>query len=126
MSKIIRAINVMISNSKKITNVILSEKEYFFLYDRKHKWSISKNEEKNVFYLHYYPGEETLEDLSSITPEDWDYHNISYITYSSEEIKTREAYESMQELYRITKEKSLGIDKVFDDIIDSDESEPPF
>lgn len=120
MSKIIAVINVMISNSNKISQVSLLGKECFFLYDHKHKWSISRSDD-DVYYLHYYPGNETIDQLASMEEIEWVNYN-KLITYSSKEIKTREAYESMQELYRLIKEKSFGIDEAFDDIINSDVS----
>lgn len=120
MSKIIAVINIMISNSNKISQVSLIDRECFFLYDQKHKWSITQGDDNDVYYLHYYPGEEMIDQLASMEEIEWAHYN-KLITYSSKELKTREAYESLQELYRIVKEKSFGVDDAFDDIIKSDE-----
>lgn len=119
MSKIIAVINSMISNSNKISQIIPRQKEYYFLYDNKYKWSISVDN-NDVFYLHYYAGEESIEQLASYSALEWS--EYQYVTYSSKQMKTREAYESMQELYRIVKEKLCGVDEAFDDIIKGDET----
>ena len=39
------------------------------------------------------------------------------VSYSSKEIGTREAFESLSELYHLLTEKLYGIDRVLDDII---------
>ena len=125
MSKIIRAINVMISNSDKISRVISStttpeQAEYFFVYDQKHKWSISLGHD-GVYFLHYYSGPESIEALASFDPEKWSFYD-KFVTYSSKELKTREAYESLQELYRVIQEKLYRVHEALDDIIESDDS----
>jgi hypothetical protein len=114
----------MISNSNKISNVISkeSENEYFFLYDKKHKWSVRLIEDSGYF-IYYYRGERALNEIADFSGDDWKNFAENYITYSSKELKTTESLESMQELYRIVKEKSLGMDDVLSDIIDSDDSE---
>jgi hypothetical protein len=119
MSKAIQAINVMIGNSSQISNIIKNNKLYFFLYANKHKWSIRENQ--GDIYLFYYPGQESLQEIATMAPNSLlNYDN--FVTYSTEEFKTREAIESLQELYRVVKEKSLGVDKALDDIIGRDES----
>lgn len=128
MSKIIRAINVIISNQKKISDVISgkNENELFFLYDNKHKWSVRKSQDDENFFVFYYRGKRGLNDYAQIPEEDWEGISREFITYSTKELKSREALESMQELYRIVKEKLLGMDDVLDEIIKNDESAPPF
>ena len=115
----------MISNPKKISKVIPFNDEFFFFYNNKHKWSVDKKRggEGEEYFLNYYHGNETLEELAS---DNVDWNHIKFITYSSRELKTREAYESMRELYLIIKEKSLGMAEVLDDIIDSDDNCIPF
>lgn len=113
MSKIVQVINAMISNSEKISNVSKNKKEYFFLYDKKHKWSIVRSDEEN-YAIHFYPiNEMSIEALSNFT--DWEM--MEYVTYSTLDIKTREALESFRELYQLVSEKVFGIDDVFDDIL---------
>jgi hypothetical protein len=119
MSKIIQAINTMITHSDKISKVIRGSMplgEIFFLYDQKYKWSISKNDEYDTYFLHFYSDDITLEELAAYVGDDWD-EFTNFVTYSSKDLKAREAYESMGELYRIVKEKAYGIDKALDDII---------
>jgi len=125
MSKIIQAINTMITNSEKISKAIpgpAEGDEIFFLYDQKHKWSITKDQNNN-YYLHYYSDQQPLESIASYTGPDWDQFT-NFITYSTKDLKTREAYESMAELYRVVKEKAYGIDKALDDIIKSKDELP--
>jgi len=121
MIKIITVINVMISNSDKITKIITGSalsSEYFFIYDNKYKWSIYKSDE-DAYSIHYYPENVTIEKLSGMSKEEWRGYD-KYITYSTEVIKTRESYETMNELYNLLKEKIIGIDDVFNDIIKGD------
>jgi len=122
MSKVVKAVNSMVSNSSKITNVVASEKELFFLYDKKHKWSIAYFD--NVgFLLHYYPSESmSIQDLALI--KNWD--PIPFVTFKSADIKTREAEESFSELYQIIKNKLYDVDSVLDDIIGDDDTDLPF
>lgn len=125
MSKFIRAINVIISNPKKITNAISKERnnEYYFLYDGKHKWSVRKDDE-DEYFVYYYRSKRTLQDFANLDAQGWTNAHGEYITYSSKELKTRESLESMQELLHIVKEKTLGMGDVLDDIIASDENMP--
>ena len=113
MNKIVQVVNAMISNSDKINNVRKNEKEYFFLYDNKYKWSSSRGDDE-VYYIHFYPlNDMSIEQLSSF--HDWEQYE--YVTYSTKDLKTREALESFRELYQIVSNKVFGIDNMFDDII---------
>jgi hypothetical protein len=124
MSKIVRAVNVMISNSNGITTVISKQGEYFFLYDDKYKWSIRYNVAEDAYYLYYYPGEQSLQALASF--EEWQTFD-EFVTYSTKDLKTKEAYDSFSELYTLVKEKRYGIDAALDDIIGSgSEDDLPF
>lgn len=115
MSKIIRAINTMILNKDKITNIISKEGQLFFLYDNKYKWSIGVS--GGYFYLCYYPDDlPTIKELSMIP----DMSGYEYLRYSLKDFKTQEAEESFRELYTIIKEKRYDMDKVLDDIINED------
>ena len=115
MSKIVIAVNKMISNSEKITGVIQKGNEMFFIYDEKYKWSIMFRDSDNNYSLYYYPGNVSIEALATTPSTEW--QDMNYVSYSTDVIRTKEAYNSFQELYQITKEKVLGIDKVLDDII---------
>lgn len=119
MSKIVRAANIMIENEKKISNVTLNNKEYFFKY-KGHTWGVSKRDDPSSnnpnIYLYYYPEEYKFEDLITFKDHEWD--GINFVTYSSREIGTRECYDTFFELYNILVEKNVGIDKVFDDIFE--------
>ncbi len=112
MSKIIQAVNTMILNSHKISRVTKDNGEIFFLYDDKHKWSITEREDNYTLYFYY--GNFSFDYLiTKIKNPDFS----EYVSYSSKEIGTREALESLSELYHLLTEKLYGIDKVLDDII---------
>ena len=112
MAKIVEVANAMISNKNKITHVLKSSNEYYFIYNNKYKWSIS--EAQTHFYLHFYPTQMSLEELTTIT----DWSNFSeMVTYSTLELKTTEAIETFRELYQIVSERVFGLDEIFDEII---------
>lgn len=124
MSKIVTAINVMVSNPDRIKNVIkgYSDSECFFVYDNKHPWSIIKHSDGG-YYMAYYPGNQDISKLARIPDEHWHEADVSCVTYNSKDLGTKEAKESMAELYNIVNEKVYGMDDVLEDIINSD---PPF
>ena len=118
-SKIIQAVNAMIYNDEKISDVVAGEysSEIFFLYKDKYKWSIIKPSNENQFFLHYYPGNESLEELAGWPDEAW--NNFSnMVSYGTKEIATREAYDTFQELHSLLKGKIHGMGDVLEDIID--------
>jgi hypothetical protein len=117
MSKIITAINAMISNPDLITESTQGEmdSEIFFKYDGKHLWSIIKS--NNKYTLHYYPGRNDLLNLASIPQEYWPQEDIKSVYYSSDILGTKEAVDSLKELQSIVQEKAYGMDDVLDDII---------
>ncbi|MCE6990787.1 hypothetical protein [Dyadobacter sp. CY323] len=115
--KIVQVINAMISNGSKITNVRKSGNEYFFLYDNNYKWSITKDE-TDEYYLHFYPLDDmSVDELSRNT--DWVGYS-DFVTYRTEELKTKEATESFSELYQLVASKIYGLDDIFDKIINAD------
>ncbi|SFR65633.1 hypothetical protein [Maribacter stanieri] len=113
--KIIQAINSMIENQDRITNVIQTEEEIFFVYNNKYKWSIHEsNQEPNEILLYLYPEKDiSIEDLSKI--EVWP--DTKFIVYKVSDFKTKEVFESFNELYQIVKSKVYGVDDLLDDII---------
>lgn len=115
MSKIVQVVNAMISNKEKITNVIPNNREYFFLYDKKYRWSISPLEDENYNLFLYPSSNESTNELALKEDHEWAFYNL--IRYTTKEIKTKEAYESFHELYQTVSEKSYGIDGIFDDIL---------
>lgn len=123
MSKIIQAVNSMISNTDLIGNVLFSHnKEIFFYYKNKYKWSIKHQDDQN-YSLWFYKTELTIEDLVKIEGEYW--QEIAMMHYSTKDLSSKEAYASFEELYRIVKEKVFGMDIVLDDII-KDMDDLPF
>lgn len=117
MYKIVVAINSMIENESLITNVSQSHTggELFFLYDGQFKWSISKGRSDN-YMIRYYPGTESLQNLIDweLNPETYSYASV---TYSTQEMKTREAVESFADLYRTVQNKVYDVESVLDQII---------
>jgi hypothetical protein len=114
MSKVVQAVNAMISNPKQITNVMRNGNELFFLYKGKYKWSISKNQ-KGEYYLFFYPGDQAIEHLAYYDGDDWE--GTAMVTYTDAEIGTKEATSSFSELYTLIKERVYGVNEVLDDII---------
>jgi hypothetical protein len=116
MSKIVQAVNSMIANSSKIIDVISDSNTYYFMYNNKYKWSIYFSSDSNAYLLNYYSSKMPLNEIAQMPGEEWQYFT-DYICYSTKEIGTKEAFSTFQELYRIVKEKLLGIDTVLNDII---------
>lgn len=117
MSKIVTAVNSMISNAEKISDVTRLKlpqevhEEFVFEYNNKYIWSISKI--GGDYSLYYYPENNEVNEIIQYA----EYGEIVYITYNTENLKTREAFESFAELYLIVKEKLHNVDGVLDDII---------
>ncbi|WP_294279664.1 hypothetical protein [uncultured Chryseobacterium sp.] len=116
MTKIIQVLNAMISQSELITNVIKCDKEYFFLYNKKYKWSIALDD-REIYFVHFYPSNEvSLEELSNRF--DWTGFD-DFVTYKSSDFKTVEADETFRELYQIVSNKLYNLDEIFNDIINN-------
>jgi len=120
MSKIVKAVNAMVSNPDKITSSVKGshETECFFKYDGKHHWSIFKTTDNYV--LNYFPSQPDLNSLAGIPDEHWDEHAPSSVTYNTKDLATKEAVDSFRELFSIVNEKLHGMDNVLDEIIGSD------
>jgi hypothetical protein len=119
MSKIVQAVNAMISNPKHISAVTSVETnngdtEIFFIYKLKYNWSMKNLD--NVYLLFYYPGSTSMEKLIPIASgENWT--SLKMVTYSTEDIGTIESQQSFSELYNILYEKVFGVDEMFNDIL---------
>lgn len=123
MSRIVKAVNAMVSHKEKISSVAKYESLIWFTYDR-HKWSIA--EHSGHYYLAYYPDDVDIQELLKHDPEDPEQAPTA-VYYNTKEIATREALQSFKELYNICNEKLHNMDKVFDEIIgESAEDELPF
>lgn len=123
MTKIVQAVNAMISNPDKIKSVIPNGQEFFFIYKDRYKWSIIKNDQ-NDYLLFYYAEDISLDEIANISNNNW--QQLQFVKYSASEIKTREATESFSELYTIVSEKAYGIDEMFKDIIADMDEDLPF
>lgn len=123
MSKIIQAVNSIISNANLIEKVSYGySNEIFFVYKNKYKWSIKHQDDSN-YSLWFYKSDLSIDVISHLENEDWD--QIAMIHYSTKDLATKEAIASFEELYCIVKEKVFGMDEVLDDII-KDMDDLPF
>ena len=116
MSRIVKAINAMISNPDKITKVMKHGNAIYFEYGKKYKWSIFRDDNDD-YIMCYYPGSGSLESLIA-PPMILSHENV---VYSSKDIGTREAYASFRELYTMLNEILYGVNDALDDIIGEDE-----
>ena len=116
MNKIIQVINVMISNAQKVTNVIVNkEDEFFFIYNKNHKWSITEDENDGSVSLFLYPDEQIkLEELAFET--DYGVYK-KFVAFSSDDFKSKELTESFVELMNLVKNKIYGVDDILDEIL---------
>ncbi len=114
MNKIILAINSMIQNSDQISDISVSNNEYFFEY-KGYIWGIFKSKEDYI--LTFYPNFSTVSHAINMTKH---LHDVANINYNSDAFKNQEDIESFRDLYSIVKEKLYGLDKVLDDIIEND------
>ncbi len=119
MSKIVKAVNAMISNPQNISSISIgNDGELFFKYLEKYKWSMRKSDQQN-FFLYFYPGQQTISQLALMDPDEWQ-HFEELVVYRSDEIGTREAQASFSELFTLLKESKFGVNKMLDEIIDTD------
>jgi hypothetical protein len=126
MSKIVQAVNAMISNPKFISNVKEGGHEIFFIYKNKYIWSI-KND-GSVHHLWYYPGSLSLDRLIELATREIGWDEVMMVHYSDADIGTKEAKASFSELFTLIKEKLYGVNDMLDDIISDldDSDDPPF
>lgn len=117
MSKIVQAVNAMISNPGLVTDVRNINNEVFFVYKKKYVWSMRR--EDNEYFLWYYP-DSTVQDLvNRAEAEYWD--EVAMVVYKTSEIGTREARASFAELFTLLLESQYGMNDILNDIIsDSD------
>lgn len=113
MSKIVQAVNSMIANKEKISNVMEKKGEFYFLYDEKHRWSIRYDDDLEDYWLYYYKTTASTESLASME----NFAGINFIVYRAKIIGTKEAFSTFRDLFQLLQEKVLGIDEVLDDII---------
>lgn len=132
MSKIVKVTKVMLSNSNKISTVINNNGVWFFLYDEKYAWCIKSwdYEGENRYLLFFLTGKEGSYVNDSREFEILSRQNISSlvkngkaIEYNTNEIYSDEALQAFRQLYITVREKGIGIDKVFDEIINGYESQ---
>lgn len=122
MSKIVKAINSMIVNQNKISEVCLSPfsevgTELFFEYDKKYIWSVMRKEEGD-FVVYYYPNCKSARQMSEVPYEYLG--NYPVVAYGAEELGSKEAKSSVRELFNLLRQKLYNIDMVLDDIIGDD------
>lgn len=113
MSKIVRAVNTMILNKERISDVIEYGGETYFLYNIIYKWSIRKS--SGIYFLTFYPEDITLQELIQKKVK---HLSVQNMVYNTNELKTREAEASFAELYILIREKLLKVDEILEDIIE--------
>jgi len=128
MSKIVAVANAMLSSSNKISTVINYDSYWFFLYDEKYAWCIQSwdHEGENKYMLYFLTVEgkfyvnearefELLsrQDVRSLVKKG------KAIEYNSNEIGTDEALQAFRLLYTEVKERGIGIDKIFAEILET-------
>ena len=128
MSKIVAVANAMLSRSNKISTVTNYDSYWFFLYDEKYAWCIQgwDHEGQNKYILYFLTVEgkfyvnESIE-FGILSRQDVRLlvKNGKAIEYNSNEIGTDEAQQAFRLLYTAVKEKGIGIDKVFDEILEA-------
>lgn len=116
MTKIVRAVNSMVSHAEKISDVSIISDEYIFKFDDKYIWGILEKE--GNYILFYYPNTKEINELD----DSW--QDVPMVAYKTKELKTQESLESFMELYLIVKEKLYDVDRVLDNIIDISEHRP--
>jgi len=126
-SKIVIAVNSMISNDQNITEVEISGRDangYAFTYKGEYVWGIYRYEDENGIQqhiLHYFPEIDStdLESVVDMDEDNWD--STKKVTYRTKEIDTTEARSTFSELFVMLSEKAYGIDEVLNDIISDDD-----
>jgi hypothetical protein len=127
MSKIVKVVNAMLSNSNRISTVINHDGYWFFLYDEKYAWCIQSwdYEGENRYMLFFLKGEGStyvndVREFEILSRQDARslIKNGKAIEYNTNEISSDEALQAFRLLYTAVREKGIGIDKVFDEIID--------
>ncbi len=116
MSKIIQAVNVMITNQDRISTVKREKDEYYFLYKEIYLWSIEYNEEENSYSLFFYPGQNDSQIVIQQL-EELGFSGVNYVSYGTKSLSTTEAFNSFRDLYTKVREKLFNVNKYLDEII---------
>lgn len=113
MSKIVQAVNAMISNPRYIINVTAANEELFFLYKGKYIWSMRKDDDEYILW--FYPSGDMEELMIRSNNGNWE--GVQMVTYKTSEIGTKEGRNSFAELYTLLTEREFGLNDVLEDII---------
>ena len=128
MSKIVAAVNAMVSDSNRISTVININSYWFFILDEKFAWSIEswdhEGENRYILYFIKVNGNFTVDDAKAFERQSrQDVRSLvkkgEAIEYNSNEIGTDEALKAFRLLFTAVKEKGIGMDKVLDEIINA-------
>jgi len=121
MDKIIPTIQAMVKHPQNISDVCTgceNKDEYFFLYNKKYRWSISQSEADGSFNLFYYAAPNmTIEEIASV-PSDAQQEYLLW--FSSKNFPSKEQQLAFSDLLKIVREKLFNIDAVMEDIIGDD------
>jgi len=126
MSRIVAVTKAMLSNPNRISSVINVDSYWFFLYGNKYAWCIQNvgEEDKNRYRLFFIKVENEfavndLKQFEIVSRQDIDslVKNGEALVYDSNEVDSKEILYNFGLLYSVVKEKSFGIDKIFDEIL---------
>jgi hypothetical protein len=113
MEKLAQALNKMLERKDLISNVIGKGKEYYFLFNKKHKWSVVFNASPIKYSLYYYTLDISLEDIANITS----FNDSMYVFFSDEKLKDLNCLEQVKQLYIYLEGSAAGLDEALDEIL---------
>ena len=122
MDKLISALNTIVENFDKITEIRKTGSVYAFRYLGKQTWAVQPEsgiqvfaEPRGGYRVFYFPGDVTPDQAAEAL--ELGYSEPERLSFSTSEIKTTEAYETFSDLYRQLGMKYFKIDNVLDEII---------
>lgn len=111
--RIAEVLKTMLRNKELISRPIYKkeEREFYFLYDQKYKWSILTSPSGAEFTVYIYPGEENLQQVY----DDWSTaEKISFSTVSLTDYEFRTACRA---LYEYLRDDYFGVERLFNEIL---------
>lgn len=132
--KILQAIRTIADNPNKISSVYRIRKEqeytrYYFLYNERFVWSVEKLEDDDFFDVNdtllaskaytatYYPGA-SIDDITRDFELAHAKKSVDELTYTPSLLKSEEALNIFDDLYRKVNELYFGFERILDEIID--------
>ena len=116
MEKIAQALAKMNERRDLISPVIRKGSEYYFLFNKKHKWSISYGTHataSKLYSLYFYTMPNNIEEIA-IMPS---FTEDMYVHYSQGKLLELGCLNAVINLYEFLESSSSGIEKALDDIL---------